>query len=321
MSQIRDGAITRYRMADNRLRWDDIEIFCLLAERGSLRQAASQCGQSVETVRRRVNALEVSLGERLFRRTAQGLAITQAGEEILGEARRARDAVLSISRIAGADHPRSPRRIRICVPEDLGALWLAPALHRALNASSTCVIECEFQAPGADPDWTKTDIALLFEKPLNAELICRKIGSLRYGLFTGRRCAGAFEPADDEERFNHAPLLLPGDRHPYIARLSSSERWAGRVDRAVMRLESAACRLDILMATDAVTVLPAVGIATEPEVHCLPESLAPRLAVDLWAVFHDDVRRGDMARAVLDVIVSLVSKNPDLCLDAQRVVA
>lgn len=308
-------------MADNRLRWDDIEIFCLLAERGSLRQAASHCGQSVETVRRRVNALEVSLGERLFRRTAQGLAITQAGEEILGEARRARDAVLSISRIAGADHLHSPRRIRICVPEDIGALWLAPALHRTLTASPTSIIECEFQAPGADPDWTKTDIALLFEKPPNAELICRKIGSLRYGLFTGRISGGAFEPAGDKERINHAPLLLPGDRHPYIARLSSSERWAGRIDRAVMRLESAACRLDILKATDAVTVLPAIGIATEPEVLWLPESLAPRLAVDLWAVFHDDVRRGDMTRAVLDAIVSLVSKNPDLRLDTRRVVA
>ncbi|HBS35404.1 MAG TPA: LysR family transcriptional regulator, partial [Parvularcula sp.] len=71
----------------DRLRWDDVEIFCQLAAHGSLRKAAQATGQSLETIRRRINALEVALGERLFRRTTQGLQITASGREILAKAR------------------------------------------------------------------------------------------------------------------------------------------------------------------------------------------------------------------------------------------
>lgn len=307
-------------MGDSRLRWDDIEIFCLLAEFRSIRQTASQCGQSVETVRRRINALEVSLGERLFRRTAHGLTITQAGEEILGEAQRAREAVLSISRMAGAEASKSRRTLRISAPEDLGAIWLAPALHRMMVASSRCTIECDFHLPGAQPDWTRTDIALLFEKPTNANLICRKIGALRYGMFKRRQAETGLDRAGDRMTVSNASIILPENRHPYVQLLLASEYWSSPIAYASMRLDSAVCRLSILRSTNALTPLPALESLESADIVSLPEWIAPTLDVDLWLVFHDDIRRAAGARAVLDAVGSLVSNNADLCLGARHLV-
>lgn len=307
-------------MGENRLRWDDIEIFCQLAEYGSIRQAASQCGQSVETVRRRINALEVSLGERLFRRTAHGLAITQVGQEILGEAHRAREAVLSISRMAGADAVKSRRTLRISAPEDLGALWLAPALYQALSGSSHCVVECDFHLPGAQPDWTNTDIALLFERPARVDLICRRVGEIRYGLFTRRQARKGIERAGDGETFADVPVIMPENSHPYVQALSTSEYWSSRIARALMRLDSAACRLSILRSTDALAALPTLESVESADVIIVPERIAPTLDLDLWLVFHDDIRRAAGTRAVLDAIGSLVSNNADFGLRARHVV-
>lgn len=304
-------------MGENRLRWDDIEIFCLLAEFGSIRQAAAHCGQSIETIRRRINALEVALGERLFRRTAQGLAITRAGEEILGDARRAREAVRSISRIAGAEPSRSRRTIRLSVPEDVGALWLATELYRSMGAPAAFTIECDFHWPGEQPDWTNTDIALQFEKPEAAELICSKIGVLNYGLFTRRTCQDERKLADLNGLIADVPLILPSERHPYLETVATSEFWMSRSACPAMRLNSAACRLNILKTMNIVTVLPAIGATQAPDLQRLPEHIAPSLTVDLWAVFHDDIRQNKATREALNLLMTLISKNPDLALRAQ----
>ena len=304
-------------MGEHRLRWDDIEIFCLLAEFGSIRQAAAQCGQSIETVRRRINALEVALGERLFRRTAQGLAITLAGKEILAEARCARDAVRSISRIAGAEPSRTRRTIRLSVPEDIGALWLASELSLILGNSTEITIEWDFHWPGDEPNWAQTDIALQLRRPSMPELVCRKIGALNYGLFTRRTCRDASKFADLNGLIADVPLILPGDRHPYVVALAASESWKGGPARPAMRLNFAICRLNILRTRNVVTALPAIEATTSPDLLRLPENMAPSLAVDLWAVFHEDMRRNRGTREVLDILIALISKNPNLSLGAR----
>ena len=301
-------------MREIRLRWDDIEIFCLLAEFGSIRQAAAQCGQSIETVRRRINALEVTLGERLFRRTAQGLAITLAGKEILAEARCARDAVRSISRIAGAEPSRTRRTIRLSVPEDIGALWLASELILILGNSAEITIEWDLHLPGDEPEWAQTDIALQFQRPSVPELICRRIGALNYGLFTRRTWHDASRFADLRGIIADVPLILPEDRHPYVAALIESESWTDGSARPAMRLNSAFCRLGILKSTNVATVLPVIEAAMSPDLLRLPEQMAPSLTVDLWVVFHEDIRRNKATREVLDLLIALISQNSDLSL-------
>lgn len=308
-------------MASDRLRWDDVEIFCLLAEFGSIRQAAAHCGQGVETIRRRINALEVSIGERLFRRTAHGLAITQAGSEILAEAQRARDAVLTISRRSGANRQQKARAIGLSVPEDLGGLWLLPALHRSQPGSHRCAVHCELRGSSENVAWSKTDIAIQFSKPDEPDLICRKIGVLRYALFCRRELLCEAGPNADEAFFQEAPLVLPGEKHPFIRSLEYDERWRDRLRRPQTRVDSAACALNILSAAKAVAVMPAFAARNVPWLAQLPEGEAPTCEVELWIAFHDDIRRLAAQREFLDLVIELVKSNPDLQVRETRAVA
>ena len=62
------------------MNWDDIRYFLALCREGSVSQAGKALGVNHTTVARRITALEHKLGTRLFDRTRDGYAMTQAAE-------------------------------------------------------------------------------------------------------------------------------------------------------------------------------------------------------------------------------------------------
>ena len=74
--------------------WKHLPAFLAVARAGSLRGAADATDGTHATVRRQVEALEAQLATQLFRRTANGLALTAAGRRLLPEALAAESALL-----------------------------------------------------------------------------------------------------------------------------------------------------------------------------------------------------------------------------------
>ncbi|MCW2636777.1 MAG: LysR family transcriptional regulator [Blastococcus sp.] len=64
-----------------------LRTFALVAELGSLRAAASALGVSEPAVSASISALRTDLGDPLFRRTANGIALTPGGRALAGRAR------------------------------------------------------------------------------------------------------------------------------------------------------------------------------------------------------------------------------------------
>lgn len=69
-------------MATRKENWDDLRYFLSVARQASPTRAAAELGVSYVTVLRRLNALEASVGVRLFRRDGDGYVLTQAGAEL-----------------------------------------------------------------------------------------------------------------------------------------------------------------------------------------------------------------------------------------------
>jgi DNA-binding transcriptional LysR family regulator len=279
----------------DRLCWDDIEVFCLVAERGSLRQAAAARGESYETVRRRINALEIALGERLFRRTTQGLAITTAGREILVKAREAHDAIAAIARRSGADRRRERRQVRLVFPEDIGALWLLPALaefEMGLKGGTGLALEFTLGRPGAPIDWDAADIAVDYREPSNPDVIRRRIGQVAF-RFCDRQNGDGFG-------FAEAPppgglVLLPADDHPAMKAEALAAWLRASPPSTVWRVGSAAAIRDLVASTDAIGLLPG-GAAR-------PASTVQTLT--LWLGFHRDVGEAPATRELIDRLAAL----------------
>lgn len=67
------------------LNWEDVRLFGVIAQTGSLRRASSCLQIQVSTLSRRLDALESALGLKLFERTPRGLILTEPGRRIASD--------------------------------------------------------------------------------------------------------------------------------------------------------------------------------------------------------------------------------------------
>ena len=63
----------------DRLSWDNLRLFLVVAEAGSFRAAANTAGVSLNTIRTKIERLERQIGGPLFRRSVEGVTPTQDG--------------------------------------------------------------------------------------------------------------------------------------------------------------------------------------------------------------------------------------------------
>jgi len=86
------------------LDWSDLRYALAVGQLGSVAAAARRLGVNATTVQRRLEALEASLGARLFDRSRSGYQPTEAGTVVLEQARRMADQADEIERhVLGRD--------------------------------------------------------------------------------------------------------------------------------------------------------------------------------------------------------------------------
>jgi DNA-binding transcriptional LysR family regulator len=110
----------------NDLEWDDIRLFLAVAETGSMSAAARQLRTGQPTVSRRLALLESRLGYALFRRSAQGVACTAAGERLLAPARKMAEWAGEVGRASGPHDGRPRGVVRLTAPPGVAWDFVAP---------------------------------------------------------------------------------------------------------------------------------------------------------------------------------------------------
>ena len=87
---------------DERLTWDDLEVFFHVAESGGLSAAGRNTGLSAPTVGRRMLALEQRTGQSLFKRAQTGYALTAAGKALHERVRVMHAAAVPVQQMLAA---------------------------------------------------------------------------------------------------------------------------------------------------------------------------------------------------------------------------
>ena len=68
-------------MSIDRLDWDTLRIFRVVAELSSMSAAAARLGESPPTISRKIDDLEKSLGIQVFLRSTRGVELTETGKQ------------------------------------------------------------------------------------------------------------------------------------------------------------------------------------------------------------------------------------------------
>lgn len=93
--------------------FDQLRSFVTVAEEANVTRAAARLHVSQPPLTRRIQALEDSLGARLFERTPRGMRLLPAGESLLAHARGILDAVdAAIHAVRGACDQDERERVR-----------------------------------------------------------------------------------------------------------------------------------------------------------------------------------------------------------------
>ena len=163
--------------------WDKLRIFHAVADAGSLTHAGEVLHLSQSAVSRQIRALEESLNTTLFHRHARGLILTEQGELLF-------DATQSMKKRldAAAARIRDSEEevfgdLRVTTTTGFGSLWLAPRLPKLYEKYPDLKIDLMLEERVLDLPMREADVAIRMKEPSQADLIRRRLMSVRMRLF------------------------------------------------------------------------------------------------------------------------------------------
>lgn len=111
---------------------NSLRAFEAAARNLSFKKAAQELHVTPAAISQQIKALEEHLEVPLFRRITRGLELTEAGAKCLPQVREGFESLAEA--LESIRVHKEDRILRVNVPPSLAAKWLAPRLHRFMNA-------------------------------------------------------------------------------------------------------------------------------------------------------------------------------------------
>ncbi len=154
-----------------------------MADAGSLTHAGDTLHLSQSAVSRQIRALEESLNTTLFHRHARGLILTEQGE-LLFDATRAMSKRLDTAAARIRDSEEEVfGQLRVTTTIAFGSLWLAPRLSKLYEKYPNLNLDLMLEERVLDLPMREADVAIRMKEPSQADLIRRKLMSVRMRLY------------------------------------------------------------------------------------------------------------------------------------------
>lgn len=184
-----------------------LETFVRIADTGSISAAARDLGLSQPTASRQLAELEARLKSQLMRRNTHSLALTDAGADLLADARQLLDSweVLEEKHLAGENHIQG--KLKVIAPVALGQL------HLARIAS-----QFQLQHPGMTLTWELDDRPIRFAEvgcdcwikvgPVaDQALVVRSLGTVERLLVASADFVAAYGRPRTPKQAERSPLV------------------------------------------------------------------------------------------------------------------
>jgi molybdate transport repressor ModE-like protein len=278
--------------------WNDLRVFLAIVRSGSLGAAAKLLGVSHPTVGRRLQMLEQVSGQVFFRRTGQGLVLTDSGERILHLAQEMEHSALAIERRMAGDSDQPEGLLRISCAEWFASYVLSPVLGELTQRHPLIVPEI---IPGHrlfDLARREADIAFRIVPFTEPDIVQRRLMTINYGLYTG---VGMASPKTDGEGLGLIIMNTAQAHYPDVLWLEQMYPLARTVFKSSSRtLQAQMCAQGL-----GVAVLPRPLGDQLPGLRLLEvDGVLP--SRDIWMGYHQDMRRMDRLRALADLAVEVI---------------
>jgi DNA-binding transcriptional LysR family regulator len=271
-----------------RLRWDDARILIALLRRRSLLAAGKELGLNASTVSRRLDALERTLGGRLFDRSAEGAQPTALAEEMAPHAELMERAATALAMTAEGREVVPEGEVRMTAPPGYAEYLVAPAMPRLLARHPGLRVTLDASVQVADLTRREADIAVRSVRPTTGDLVATKLGVIRTAFLASPRYAAKVAPLRrlaDARWITWAGGNIAAAR--FIAEHVPERAIALRTSHLGTQVAAAEAGVGVIVAdANLVRVRKLVEVSLSPELR----AMLPASAGELWLVGHRALR-------------------------------
>jgi DNA-binding transcriptional LysR family regulator len=286
--------------------WNDLRLFVAVARTGSSQATAQETGISQATISRRISGLERQLNVQLFTRDTTGFKLTPNGQVLLPSAQGLAKELEAFEDMAGRLQRALSGKIRMTASHIYTSLVMMPIIVAFRRKHPDIDIEMVTSNSFLDISREGIDLSLrIGRRPVDPDLICRKVGNFKWGVYCGRHYADRLKPPISEaELCQHDIISFSG-----AFRHSDKIKWFEGLNpgRAPLsRCDTIAGVQGALKVTDSIGPLAKIWAATDPElVLCLD---APEvLAQEAWLVTTPTARAAHHIQAFIEFAVPLIA--------------
>jgi DNA-binding transcriptional LysR family regulator len=275
--------------ARERMSWDDVRIFVVVAEQKSVNRAANVLNVTPGMVSRRLDELEASLDVRLFNRTPSGMVLTPDGEDMLDRALSMQRFAESIEELVRGRDRREEGMVTLRAPDGLTGYWIAPRLPEFQNENPKIrlTLDCGTLVDyvGADPDIVITPDK---DDTRNGD-VAEPIAVLHYVFVASSKYVATFgspksaaSAAEEHRTLKHVAQTY--QREAWDARALAIESLAS----FSLVTNSSHAFMSVLLAGGGVGTVPSAMVHLHPDLQIIGPDIA--FPIQLWMVIRKEAQ-------------------------------
>ena len=284
----------------NNINWDSLRYFLAAANGGSLTAAAEMLGSNQPTVGRYIDALEQSLGTKLFKRSVKGLSLTDEGAFILEQSQAIQATITKIQHTLTGDKNEIAGTIRLTLPEGLSLEVITPLLAKFHTTYPNIKLLLNVSAQSMNLIQGESDMAIRLYRPKETDLVVKSLGEMEMGLFASQQYLQQHgTPTSLEELARHRVIA-------YGEQLSNMPENKFLLTHAspVLMSDSTSTRLRATLDGVGISIQPKLVQHHNPQLKpVLKDQPLPNHAI--WLVYHKDLRNQARIRALAKFIIEL----------------
>lgn len=278
--------------------WQDLVHFSALARHGSLSGAARALGVDHATVGRRIAALEQTLGLRLIDRLPRSSPLTADGRAVADLVAGMEHSAEAIRRYARGAAAAPASVVRISAPPSVAGRIIAPAAVAFHQRHPGITLSLHGATGNLALDRGEADVAVRMTRPDDADLLVRRIGVMRFGLYATPAVAAL---PDAEWAFvGYDMALAQLTQQVWLESLLAGRPIVFRASDVFGQLEAARAGIGVV-------ALPKFLGDADPALIRLSTSI-PAPTRDLWLVTYSDLGRSPPVRSVMDFLTELIGR-------------
>lgn len=268
--------------------WEWYRTFLHVLETGSLSAAGRAMGLTQPTVGRHIDSLESALGLKLFTRSFDGYAPTDAARELRPYASGIAVTAAAMRRVASSHGSGVRGTVRLSASEVIGVEVLPPILAALRNEHPELNIELVLSNRVDDLLRREADIAVRMFRPEQEALVAKRVGGIELGLHAHESYLASHGVPKSLEALSGFAVIGFDQETAFIRRLLETFKAFPR-DNLAFRSDSDLAQLGAIRAGFGIGVCQSALAARDKRlVRVLHNQFS--VTMDTWVAMHEDLR-------------------------------